>query len=81
MSDKVKPNEELAAYAHEAWAGWMKYLFSLSTQLPDGSVIIPAEQVERWTRQMNTDYEDLPEDEKQSDRVEAARIMQIFLGD
>jgi len=77
----MKANEQLAAYAHEAWAGWMRYLFSLCTHNKDGSVTIPKEQVERWIRQMGTAYEGLPEDEKQSDRVEALKIMRIFLGD
>jgi len=77
----MKANEQLAAYAHEAWAGWMGYLFEKSSKNPDGSVTIPAELVERWTRQMGTAYADLPEDEKHSDRVEAIKIMRIFLGD
>jgi hypothetical protein len=77
----MKANEELSAYAHEAWAGWMRYLFSVSTRNEDGSVTIPREQVERWIRQMETAYKDLPEDEKKSDRVEAIKIMRVFLGD
>lgn len=77
----MKANEELAAYAHEAWSGWMRYLFSLSTHNADGTVTIPKELVERWTRQMETTYKDLPENEKHSDRVEAIRIMEIFLGE
>jgi hypothetical protein len=67
----LKANEQLAAYAHETWAGWMKYLFGKSPRNADGSV---------WTRQMNTSYEDLPEGEKQSDRAEAIKIMRVFLG-
>jgi hypothetical protein len=81
MPDSIKANEQLAAYAHDAWAGWMKYLFAKSPENEDGSVTIPAELVKRWRRQMNTAYEDLPEGEKQSDRVEARTIMRIFLGD
>ena len=77
----MKANEQLAAYAHEAWAGWMKYLFEKSPKNGDGSVTIPAELVKRWTRQMGTPYAELPEGEKHSDRVEALKIMQIFLGD
>jgi len=76
----MRANEQLAAYAHEAWSGWMKYLFQKSPTNPDGSVTIPVELVERWKRQMNTAYEDLPEKEKESDREEALKMMRIFLG-
>lgn len=70
--------EELADYAHDAWSGWMKYLFSKSTFNPDGSVTIPKESVDRWTMQMNTKYDDLPEDMKRSDRDEADVITMLF---
>jgi len=70
-------HELLAVYAHTAWAGWMKYMFSKSQLNPDGSVRIPAEFVQRWTRQMNTSYKELPESEKLSDRDEADKIMKV----
>lgn len=72
-----EPIEELAGYAHEAWSGWMKYLFDNSQHLGSGTVMIPAKLVERWKRQMNTDYNDLPENEKESDREEALKMMEI----
>lgn len=73
-------NEELAAYAHEAWAGWMRYLFSKCLKESDG-VKIPQALVDRWTRQMQTPYAELPENEKESDRVEALKMQAIFIGD
>lgn len=76
----MKANESLAAYAHEAWAGWMEYLFSRSQKSADGSVTIPPDLVARWERQMATTYADLPEGEKESDRAEAIKIMRVFLG-
>lgn len=75
----MKPNEELAAYAHDAWARWMKYLFSHCLSESDG-LKIPNALVDRWKRQINTSYEDLPEEEKESDRKEALRITRIFVG-
>jgi len=71
--------EVLSNYAHSAWSGWMKYLFSKSTQNTDGSVTIPKESIDRWTRQMNTAYKDLPESEKASDRKEASEILSVLL--
>jgi len=34
--------------------------------------------VARWTRQMKTAYINLPEDEKDSDRIEADRMIRIM---
>lgn len=65
----------LAAYAHGAWAGWMRYLFSKGTLNEDGTWTMPAWAVERWQRQMNTHYFDLSEQEKQSDLDEADTIL------
>jgi hypothetical protein len=67
--------EALAAYAHKAWSGWMNYLFEKSTKNADGAVTIPSWAVERWSRQASTLYADLPEGERESDRVEAQEIL------
>ena len=72
--------EVLAAYAHNAWAGWMKYQFSKAILNDDGSWTMPAWAVERWQRQMNTPYAALPESEKASDRDEADKILAIVNG-
>ena len=69
--------ELLADYAHRAWSGWMHYLFDKSTYNADGTVTIPADLVQRWTRQMTTQYINLPENEKESDRKEADEIIAI----
>lgn len=70
--------EKLAALCHSQWSGWMEYLFGLCSPGADGSVVIPRDLVERWTRQLGTEYEDLPENEKESDRIEARRILDIL---
>jgi len=70
--------EKLADYAHEAWAGWMRFLFRMATTNDDGSVTIPADLVARWQRQTKTPYADLPENEKDSDRAEAMKMMDII---
>jgi len=78
MSDDETVREALAAYAHDAWSGWMTYMFSLGVMAEDGSMRIPAWAVERWRRQMTTDYADLPGPEKESDRREADRMLTIL---
>lgn len=77
--------EKLAALAHEQWSGWMRYMFNRCARQVINNyydntkeVIIPGWAVERWTRQMNTPYEDLPEEEKESDRNEADRVIQLI---
>jgi len=81
MDDATRPTapvrEALAAYAHEAWSGWMRYMWSKSAPNADGSLTIPAWAVLRWERQMNTAYTDLPESERESDRKEADAILVI----
>ena len=64
----------LADYAHEAWSSWMRYLFGRSTLNEDGTVTIPKLSVERWQRQMNTPFSELPSEEQRSDYAEAERI-------
>jgi len=74
-----KLREELAAYAHNAWSGWMKYMFGKSVENEDGSVTIPADLVRRWKRQSETRYVDLLEKEKKSDLEEADKMIYIFI--
>lgn len=71
--------EVLAAQQHEIWAHWMRYQFSVCTPNEDGSLTIPADKVYRWTRQMNTDYADLSEQEKASDIEQAQKILAILV--
>lgn len=68
---------ELAIYAHTAWSGWMQYMFSKCAAQPDGTLIVPAWAVTRWSRQLATPYHMLPTDEQASDLDEADKILQI----
>ncbi len=75
----MSKEEKLAEYAHDAWAGWIKYMWSKSELDPkSGKIEIPKWAVSRWTRQSNIPYKDLPEDEKESDRKEAKKMIDIF---
>jgi hypothetical protein len=78
MKDESGRRERLAAYAHEAWAGWMLYLFRFGTLHADGTFAIDADKVERWKRQATTPYAELPEAEKDSDRAEADAILALM---
>jgi len=84
--EKDELREALAAYAHEAWSHWMRYMFSKCQELHgahpflEDELLIPQASVRRWKRQMATAYADLPEQEKASDRDEADKILKIFTG-
>jgi hypothetical protein len=69
--------EQLAEYAHNAWSGWMMYLFEQTKSRADGSEVIPLGLVKRWRRQLSTPYRLLPGDEQESDRAEADKILAI----
>lgn len=70
--------EALADAEHEGWAHWQRYLHSVCIPNPDGSLTIPADKVERWTRQIETPYADLTEREKESDREQVRKIFPIL---
>jgi hypothetical protein len=70
--------EYLADYAHTAWSGWMKYMFTKAKLNEDGSWTVPTWAVERWQRQMNTAYKQLPDADKQLDRQEAEKMLNII---
>ena len=76
--------EVLAAYAHDAWAGWMRHLSfrKRGTSWKGDREIweFDVEDAKRWDRQVRTPYADLPEAEKASDRAEADKILAILGG-
>lgn len=65
--------EKLAAIEHERWAAWQQYMHSRCSSWPDGTLTIPSELVRQWERQIATDYADLSESEKESDRDQVRR--------
>jgi hypothetical protein len=70
--------EELAALEHQRWAHWQKYLHDKGQRQPDGSIVLPAELVARWERQINTQYADLTAEEKDSDREQVKKYRRLL---
>jgi len=56
----------------------MDYLFTKGTHNDDGTFTINDISTSRWMRQAATQYCDLPENEKASDRDEANKILGIL---
>lgn len=70
--------ELLADIQHAIWAHWMKYMFTQGTYNDDGTWTMPKEKVNHWTRQMNTNYAQLTERERDSDRDQAVKILKAL---
>lgn len=70
--------EALAAIEHERWAHWQAYVHSQGVRKPDGRLVLPAELVARWERQIATPYTSLSENEKKSDRDQVARYLPLI---
>jgi hypothetical protein len=66
--DGTRLRERLAALEHEQWAHWTRYMLDHLTD----------ENIERWRRQLDTPYEGLSDQEKQSDREWADRVLALL---
>ena len=65
--------EKGAELEHDRWARWQRWLHSKCLEMTfDGKkyVYFPVELYDRWERQIETPYEKLSEEEKESDRKE-----------
>jgi len=71
--------EQLAAIEHERWADWQKYLHSKTFSDSQGyGQVIGRDDFEHWRRQIKTDYKDLSEKEKDSDREQVMRYWKLI---
>ena len=70
--------EELASIEHERWSHWQRYMHGKGVKMADGSLVIPADLIERWERQMSTAYANLAEDEKDSDREQVRNYLPVI---
>ncbi|MFZ5693636.1 MAG: hypothetical protein ACOY5F_20575 [Pseudomonadota bacterium] len=71
--------EKLAEAEHERWSHWQRYLHGKGTLQPDGSLVLPAELVERWSKQFSTPYDELSASEKESDREQVQKYLPIIV--
>lgn len=71
--------EQLAAIEHDRWAHWQRHIHEIcGVPQQDGGILLPAHDVTRWERQLNTPYADLTETEKDSDRREVDRYWHLI---
>jgi hypothetical protein len=70
--------EPLAAIEHERWSHWQQYLHSKGVAQPDGSLLLPADLVARWQKQIDAKYDELSEREKNSDREQVRKYLPLI---
>jgi hypothetical protein len=73
--------EQLAAIEHERWSRWQRYVHEKSVRQPDGSMLLPANLVERWEKQIATRYEELSDEEKESDREQVRGYLPLIVSE
>lgn len=61
--------EKLAELEHEKWQDWARHILSEEA--------ISTQRVQRWAR-LFVPYEQLPEKEKEKDRVLARKVMKVI---
>ena len=75
--DQIKLIEKLADVEHQRWADWQKYLHSKCKRI-EGNAVIEEKDFKHWERQIKTDYKDLSEAEKDSDREQVMRYFNLI---
>lgn len=70
--------DQLAAIEHERWAHWQRYMHGKASRQDDGTLIIPADLVARWEKQIDTPYASLSADEQESDKEQVERYLPII---
>ena len=67
----MEAREELADVQHQIWSHWMNHFL-------DKVDVRDLEDFARWSRQRDTDYADLSEKEKDSDRSQADKVLAVL---
>ncbi len=70
--------ERLASIEHERWSHWQRYLHDQGDRRDDGSLLLSGDLIERWEKQIATDYADLSDQEKESDREQVRRYLEVI---
>jgi hypothetical protein len=69
--------EVLARAEHERWSHWQRFVHGQCATAPGGGLLIPAELVARWNRQIGTPFDQLSEEEKESDREQVRAYLPV----
>lgn len=75
VPDDIDVVEMVAAECHRQWAGWTKHFLEKMGGPIGGILTLEIDWAERWQRQIDTPYAGLSEEERESDRREARKIL------
>jgi hypothetical protein len=80
VNDKEIKNliEMLADTEHNRWSKWQRWLHECGQPYPEG-LLLPKVNVDRWQRQIKTNYHNLSDKEKDSDRREALQTLKTIV--
>lgn len=56
-------------------------MHSKAIRQPDGSLLIPAELVSRWDEQIGKSFEELTDEERESDRDQVRRYLPLIVAE
>lgn len=80
----TKPAERIDAIAatqHEIWANQANFLLSCGEARSDGSIVLSADVIARFRRQIDTPYANLPVAGKTVAKEQAAKIIAVLEGE
>lgn len=69
--------EKLSEVAHDVWSSWVNNLLNKYLDV-NGNIHIPIEKVNKWKSLVNTKYNDLSNEMKELDRIEARKYLEII---
>lgn len=70
--------ETLASIEHERWSHWQRYMHDKGVRNPDGSLTLSPVLVAHWERLIATPYNQLTEQERESDREQVRRYIGVI---
>jgi len=70
--------ERIAELCHKQWSDWMKYFLNKCHYDSNGDIVVHREYISNLELQINADYKELSEIDKEKDRREANKFLSIF---
>ena len=70
--------DQMANKVFNVWTRWLRFIFANGKFNKDGSFTISESLTERWTGMMNTNYSQLTDKQKLSNRIIANYYIEVF---